>query len=593
MSTSTNGPPTPESLDDLTISIAEYCRLAETYADQKLYSEATDIFQRAIKRFPDDVFLKISFSKMLDDKARYEREFWRKHGDKINELRRQDDTLCNHYTGLGFLYLKQGKHSKAIEMFELAKHKNPSMYLPFLRLGELYASQKSWEKAKEELLRAKTLNKFDEKIYHLLGRIYVEEQNYDEALACFIDASFLSGKDFKDTPYHQEIRESYQKSALSRHQTINQYIHDRSATFIRLMDIINRLKGRDIENIGADHVRDVVEQFRERRTQRDLIDKVERLRSCILVQELTEPELYQLSTICQFETIAEGTVVFKEHDPGGVLYAIHSGQVRIARTLSISERVLAEFDDGSYFGEMDFLDNLNRSSDARTTMETKLFTIERDPLMELFSLNKVIAVKLMIVFWKTLALRIRDANEMLKTFFNTSPETVKEHVEDTVRRDRSVEVSMEDKIEMLRDKGLTEKDITVLASLTNEELYHKDELIFAEGSEGSTLYFILDGKVRVTKNIPGVGEEAIAIMERGNFFGEMSLIDNSRRSADVRAHEGPATVLTISKQMLDHILFADMEMAYQFLGILCRSLSWRLRTINDMICTWHVMSGGF
>jgi len=581
------------SAGNLSISIEEYCKLADKFASQDMHDEALAIYERAMQSYPNDLFLKITYSRLFDKKVRHEREFWRKNEEKIQKLRRSDDTLCNHYIGLGDLYQKQKKISKAIEAYEFAKFRNPTFFLPYLRLGEIYYSQRSYNEALPELVKARALNKFEEKIYILLGKIYLHKREFLDALVNFVDASIVSGKHFKETAYQREIKIAFEKSDLADHQTINQYVHSRTASFHKLMDIINKQKGKDIENIGADHIRDIIERFVERKQQEELIEKVDRLRKCLFVQELTESEIFRVALVCKPVEFEKGAMIFRERDPGGQLYLIDEGIIKISRILGIGERTLAEFQAGTYFGEMDFLDNLNRSSDAIALTKSRLFCITRDDLITLFESNRVIGVKILIVFWKTLAVRIRDSNEMLKSFFQPSDEEPPEKQRQVDQRDRSVAIDPQKKLEMLRNKGLSDKDLQILASLTKEELYQKDELVFAEGDEGNSLYFIHEGKVRICKRIPGVGEEAIAIMEKGNFFGEMSLVDNSKRSADVRAHEGPVTVLTISKQMLDHIFSSDIDMAYQFLNILCRSLSRRLREINEMICTWHIMSGGF
>jgi CRP-like cAMP-binding protein len=95
------------------------------------------------------------------------------------------------------------------------------------------------------------------------------------------------------------------------------------------------------------------------------------------------------------------------------------------------------------------------------------------------------------------------------------------------------------------------------------------------------------------KNIPGIGEEALAILEKGDFFGEMALVDNEPRSAEAKAHVNGTTVLTISRGVLNEILSVDVESAYQFLSILCRILTQRLREINLKIIQWRLMAGGF
>jgi len=54
------------------------------------------------------------------------------------------------------------------------------------------------------------------------------------------------------------------------------------------------------------------------------------------------------------------------------------------------------------------------------------------------------------------------------------------------------------------------------------------------------MYLIASGKVRISKMVPGVGEEALAILEPGSYFGEMALIDDTpaartrRRTCPVR-----------------------------------------------------------
>ena len=108
---------------------------------------------------------------------------------------------------------------------------------------------------------------------------------------------------------------------------------------------------------------------------------------------------------------------------------------------------------------------------------------------------------------------------------------------------------------------------------------------------GSEMYIILEGRVMISKFIPGAGEEALAILERGDFFGEMSLIDGEPRSADARAHAGPLTVLALDQGTVREVLAMDPHAALEFLQLLCRLVANRLREIDEKVIGWRIMSG--
>ena len=117
------------------------------------------------------------------------------------------------------------------------------------------------------------------------------------------------------------------------------------------------------------------------------------------------------------------------------------------------------------------------------------------------------------------------------------------------------------------------------------------ELLFQEGDEGSEMYVILEGRVMISKYIPGAGEEALAILERGDFFGEMSLIDGEPRSADARAYSGPLTVLALDQATVREILAMDPHAALELFQLLCRLIANRLREIDEKVIGWRIMSG--
>ncbi|HEX7506441.1 MAG TPA: cyclic nucleotide-binding domain-containing protein, partial [Polyangia bacterium] len=58
-----------------------------------------------------------------------------------------------------------------------------------------------------------------------------------------------------------------------------------------------------------------------------------------------------------------------------------------------------------------------------------------------------------------------------------------------------------------------------IASLGIEESYKRGAPVFVEGTAGDKLYVILSGSVRISRQVPGMGEEALAILKAGDYFG--------------------------------------------------------------------------
>ena len=70
--------------------------------------------------------------------------------------------------------------------------------------------------------------------------------------------------------------------------------------------------------------------------------------------------------------------------------------------------------------------------------------------------------------------------------------------------------------------------------------------------------------MRISRIVPGMGEEALAVLRAGTYFGEMALIDDFPRSADARAHE-ECRLFVIRKEDLEDLLFVDRDLAYELL----------------------------
>ena len=128
-----------------------------------------------------------------------------------------------------------------------------------------------------------------------------------------------------------------------------------------------------------------------------------------------------------------------------------------------------------------------------------------------------------------------------------------------------------------------------IAALGIEEDFDANAIIFKEGAQGDKMYLILSGAVRIGRQVPGMGEEALAVLRAGTHFGEMALIDDFPRSADARAHEA-CRLFVIRKEDMEDLLFVDRDLAYDLLWSFVRTLSSRLRETNDKMTFMAVTS---
>jgi CRP-like cAMP-binding protein len=139
--------------------------------------------------------------------------------------------------------------------------------------------------------------------------------------------------------------------------------------------------------------------------------------------------------------------------------------------------------------------------------------------------------------------------------------------------------------------GLTAQALAMIADVTQEETHAAGTRLFAYGEPGDKLYIILEGKVRISREVGGMGEEALAVLGSGEVFGEMALLDESPRSADAKAHDR-CRLLVITKDAFDDLLFLHKGLAYEVLWSCVRMLSTRLRETNDKL-TFLSTSGRF
>jgi CRP-like cAMP-binding protein len=150
-----------------------------------------------------------------------------------------------------------------------------------------------------------------------------------------------------------------------------------------------------------------------------------------------------------------------------------------------------------------------------------------------------------------------------------------------------------EKIELLKNvpifKDLDQAEIDAVAEVCKEEKHESGAYVFREAEAGNRLYIIVSGEVRISRDVPGSGEEALAVLKKGALFGEMSVFDRSDRSTHAISNGG-CTLLTITRPDFEMLLDFNRELAYKVLWACVRVLTSRLRSTNDSLRSFLAMS---
>jgi CRP-like cAMP-binding protein len=575
----------------------DFSSLAGKFIEQGLYPKAIELYEQGIKLYPQSLALKISLGKTRNLLKEKEEEEKSRLMGKFKEERAKKDRLSFQFGSMGGMFLSKGQSDRAEECFKLALLNNDSNYLAHMDLARSHYRANDYQSVAKELRAVIPINPFLQEAHALLGRALFYLKNYKGALHSILDAMILDNAAGRPSApeLHEKFKYLLEKLEIHNRAARNDLVKSRLVLFEQCVKQLNLQKEAVLGRASIVDFKDFGKPKAAANVRQDLLKLALRLRQFDILASLNDENLFTIAKAVKEIGVTSGETIFDEADEGDEIYFIEKGEVRIRKDTPFGEQQLARIGKSEFFGEMNFIDPASRSADALASQDCLLFALKRSDVETLFDARKEVAVQFYWHFWKSLSRRTRDANNVLKTFFNEveEPAAKPSLTPEEVNRSKAISIDLDRKLKVLQDRGLSSKELRLLAAFSAEELYNREEVVFREGDVGDKLYIILDGKVRIVKQIPGVGEEALAILEKGDFFGEMALVDNEPRSADAKAHVNGTTVLTISREVLNEILSVDIESAYQFLSIMCRILTQRLREINLKIIQWRLMAGGF
>lgn len=126
--------------------------------------------------------------------------------------------------------------------------------------------------------------------------------------------------------------------------------------------------------------------------------------------------------------------------------------------------------------------------------------------------------------------------------------------------------------------GLAEEEIQQLMALAKRRTFRSGEVIFHRDDHGQVLYVIKEGKVKICLISPDGQEISLAVLGKGDCFGEFAILDSLPRSADAVAME-KVECYTLQRSDFHNVVMKNPKIAIQIMEVLTK----RLRTTDEMI----------
>ncbi len=575
--------------------IQELTDLARRFSASGRYDEAADLLLLALRLEPKNLSVKLGLAEIRKLQQQHRGTSSRSLRDVLREGFRRNAIDAAHFLGLAHLYAEKGEHARAAECVDVARAKdlaNPSNHKLHARL---LFRQRDFDGAVEEFTRALRYNPFDRETAESLGRAEYECKRFEAALDATVHAFLLLNDGDEEGVRRLRRRIQTLKQILGwGNRELSRVFHERQELLHTAFERLEWHRERFLEQGGLPGANlpltAPLPKGREPGGQLELASRLRRLRP---LAHFSDDQIFRLTQTAREEIHDTGSLIFGHHTQERDLYVLERGEITIQRTTSYGTFALGVLEPGDVFGEAGFITGQERSSDALAAAPSQLFRIDAQALDGLIETSPDLGVQVYWTLWHSLARKLRATNDQLQTFFSSEsiPENFLRLRKQPAGAAAAVKVEPSDKIRLFREQGLSRRELMTLATFSREKRFAAGASLFQEGDEGSEMYVVVDGRVMISKFISGAGEEALAILERGDFFGEMSLIDGEPRSADARAHGGPLTVLALDQGTVREVLAMDAHAALEFLQLLCRLVANRLREIDEKVIGWRILSG--
>jgi CRP/FNR family transcriptional regulator, cyclic AMP receptor protein len=129
-------------------------------------------------------------------------------------------------------------------------------------------------------------------------------------------------------------------------------------------------------------------------------------------------------------------------------------------------------------------------------------------------------------------------------------------------------------------RGLSAATIQQIAALAIRRPYEPDAIVFSQGDPGDSLYGVVTGKVRISASTREGKEMFLNIMEPGDTFGEIALLDGNPRTATATT-TATCELMIIPRAQFLALLQREPTVAIHLLQLLCQRIRWTSGQAED------------
>ena len=276
-------------------------------------------------------------------------------------------------------------------------------------------------------------------------------------------------------------------------------------------------------------------------------------------------------------------------------FIIQSGNVRCFKATDAPGGPIKLLGPGDFVGVIPCMSGHSQIETVIAITDVTGISVRRDQYPELIMRNTPVAMKII----RTFANGMRSMNETLtKLTLNNVVADTPEHIFDVADYyDKAgfSDIAVYAYYQYLKacprgiNTGRAKERFIVLKERTHAvyfeltpdllRVYPKNTMIFSESQNGPDMFVIQEGQVKISKVVDG-NEVTLAMLKKGDMFGEMALLENKPRSASAIAHE-PCKLMAVNRQNFDLMVATQPQLISRLTTMLADRLWSMYRQIDN------------